>query len=205
MCSGLMTNEQYYDLIKPYDDAGRVLNTRLEILNYNLYGGRAACGPIHNIQKRIKEKRSMEEKLKRMGYTDSVANARDFLQDIAGIRIICYFVEDIYNLTGVLKKQTDLVVVKEKDYIKTPKPNGYRSYHLVLGVPVYCLDTMEYFPVEVQFRTMSMDFWASMEHRICYKKQPEHRERLEEEFRGYAEVLRKIEGQFEAYNDVKKQ
>lgn len=200
-----MTNEQYYDLIKPYDDAGRVLNTRLEILNHNLYGGRAACGPIHNIQKRIKEKRSMEEKLNRMGYTDSVANARDFLQDIAGIRIICYFVEDIYNLTAALKKQTDLVVVKEKDYIKAPKPNGYRSYHLVLGVPVYCLDTMEYFPVEVQFRTMSMDFWASMEHRICYKKQPEHRESLEEEFRGYAEVLRNIEEQFEAYNDVKKQ
>lgn len=203
VCSRFMTNEQYYDLIKPYEDAGRVLNTRLEILNYNLYGGKASCGPIHNIQKRIKEKRSMEEKLNRMGYTDSVANARDFLQDIAGIRIICYFVDDIYNLTAALKKQTDLVVVKEKDYITEPKPNGYRSYHLVMGVPVYCLDTMEYFPVEVQFRTMSMDFWASMEHRICYKKQLHHREQLEEEFRDYAEVLKKIEEQFEAHNDIK--
>lgn len=165
-----MTNEQYYDLIKPYEDASRVLYTRLEILNHNLYGGRSIAGPIHNIQRRIKEKRSMEDKLKRLGFTVSLCDARSELQDIAGLRIICYFVEDIYNLAAALKRQTDLVLIKEKDYIKGPKPNGYRSYHIVLGVPVYGLNTMEYFPVEVQMRTMAMDFWASMEHRVCYKK-----------------------------------
>ena len=101
-----------------------------------------------------------------------------------------------------MKKQSDLVIMKEKDYIAFPKPNGYRSYHIVVGMPVYCLDTMEYFPVEVQFRTMSMDFWASMEHRICYKKSPEHREILEQEFRKYAGVLQEIEEQFEKYSDV---
>ena len=196
-----MTNEQYYDLIQPYEDARRLLNTRLEVLSHSLYVDRAACGPIHNIQSRIKAKRSIEEKLKRLGMTDSVLNARDYLQDIAGIRVICYFVDDIYNMAAGLKKQTDLVVVKERDYIAAPKPNGYRSYHLVLGAPVYCIDTMEYFPVEVQFRTMSMDFWASMEHRICYKKNPEHRERLEREFRTYAAVLKEIEEQFEEYRE----
>ena len=197
-----MTNEQYYDLIKPYENAGRILNTRLEIMNHNLYGDKAACGPLHNIQGRIKTKKSIEEKLGRMGVTGSVANARDYLQDIAGLRVICYFVDDIYNLVSAVKKQTDLVLVKEKDYIASPKPNGYRSYHIVAGVPLYCLDAMEYFPVEVQFRTMSMDFWASMEHRICYKKQPQHREQLEEEFRTYAAVLREIEEQFETYNET---
>ena len=196
-----MTNEQYYDLIQPYEDARRLLNTRLEVLSHSLYVDRAACGPIHNIQSRIKAKRSIEAKLKRLGMTDSVLNARDYLQDIAGIRVICYFVDDIYNMAAGLKKQTDLVVVKERDYIAAPKPNGYRSYHLVLGAPVYCIDTMEYFPVEVQFRTMSMDFWASMEHRICYKKNPEHRERLEREFRTYAAVLKEIEEQFEEYRE----
>lgn len=196
-----MTNEQYYELIKSYEDAERVLGTRLEILNRSLYGRQSVCGPIHNIQSRIKEKKSLEEKLKRMGYRDSLANARDYLQDIAGIRIICYFVEDIYNLASALKKQNDLVLIKEKDYIARPKPNGYRSYHIVLGVPVYCLDVMEYFPVEVQLRTMSMDFWASMEHRICYKKKPENRGQLEKEFRDYASVLKEIEEQFERYND----
>ena len=197
-----MTNEQYYDLIRPYEDASRMLLGRLEVLNRSLYANRSDCGPIHNIQSRIKEKKSIEEKLRRLGKGDGVMNARDYLQDIAGIRMICYFVEDIYNMAAVLKKQSDLVIIKEKDYIAAPKPNGYRSYHIVVGMPVYCLDTMEYFPVEVQFRTMSMDFWASMEHRICYKKSPEHREKLEQEFKNYARILQEIEEQFETYSDV---
>ena len=99
-----MTNEQYYELIKPYEDASRVLSTRLEILNHSLYGDRSDAGPIHNIQGRIKEKKSMESKLVRLGFTAGVTNARNHLQDIAGLRIICYFVEDIYNLTAALKK-----------------------------------------------------------------------------------------------------
>lgn len=196
-----MTNEQYYDLIRPYEDARRLLETRLEILNHSLYGSRAVCGPIHNMQNRIKAKKSIEDKLRRLGQRDSVSNARDYLQDIAGIRVICYFVDDIYNVAAGLKRQSDLVLVKERDYIATPKPNGYRSYHIVMGAPVYCLDAMEYFPVEVQFRTMSMDFWASMEHRICYKKNPEHRERLEQEFLTYAAVLKEIEEKFEEYRE----
>lgn len=201
--SSKMTNEQYYGLIQPYEDASRMLLGRLELLNRSLYGGGPDYGPIHNIQSRIKEKRSIEEKLKRMGYGDGVMNARDYLQDIAGIRMICYFVDDIYNMVSALKRQSDLVVIKEKDYISSPKSNGYRSYHIVVGMPVYCMDTMEYFPVEVQFRTMSMDFWASMEHRICYKKSPEHRESLEREFKEYARVLQEIEERFERYSDRK--
>ena len=198
-----MTNEQYYDLIKPYEDARRILYTRLEILNHSLYRDKRALGPVHNTQSRVKEKRSIEEKLKRMGLKDSIFNAKDSLQDIAGIRVICYFVEDIYNMAGILKRQPDLVVIKERDYISHPKPNGYRSYHIVLGIPVYCLATMEYFPVEVQLRTMAMDFWASMEHRVCYKKNPDNREELEREFRRYAQVLEDIEMEFEAYNERK--
>lgn len=188
-------------MIKPYEDASRVLSTRLEILNHSLYGDRSDAGPIHNIQGRIKEKKSMESKLVRLGFTAGVTNARNHLQDIAGLRIICYFVEDIYNLTAALKKQSDLVIIKEKDYIRNAKPNGYRSYHIVLGIPVYFLDTMEYFPVEVQLRTMAMDFWASMEHRVCYKKQPRNRERLEQDFCRYARILEEIEGEFETHNE----
>ena len=94
-----MTNEQYYDLIRPYEDARRLLETRLEILNHSLYGSRAVCGPIHNMQSRIKAKKSIEDKLKRLGQRDGVTNARDYLQDIAGIRVICYFVDDIYNVS----------------------------------------------------------------------------------------------------------
>ena len=103
--------------------------------------------------------------------------------------MICYFVDDIYNLTELLKSQSDLIVIKERDYISSPKPNGYRSYHVIVGVPVYCLDGMEYFPVEIQFRTMSMDFWASMEHRISYKKERADKEQLKDELREYANML----------------
>lgn len=125
--------------------------------------------PIHHVQDRIKKKESIEQKLARRGCECDVESARDCLTDISGIRVICYFVRDIYAVVSLLKKQTDIVVIKECDYISHPKPNGYRSYHIVFGVPVYHTDGMEYYPVEIQLRTMSMDLWASMEHRICYK------------------------------------
>ena len=196
-----MTNQQYYSLIKPYEDAGRILYTRLETLNHSLYGAQSVHGPVHTIQSRIKTKKSLEEKLERLGLTSSVIHARNEVQDIMGLRVICYFVSDILNLTGSLKRQTDLVVIKEKDYITEPKANGYRSYHLILGIPVYYQDTMEYFPAEIQFRTMSMDFWACMEHRICYKKNPQNRERLVTEFQHYAEMMKEIEDEFEQYGE----
>lgn len=195
-----MTSGQYYDFIQPYQDAKQILLTRLDILNHTLYE-RGAKGPIHNIQERIKKKGSIEEKLRRKGYTDSIQNAKDHLQDISGIRVICYFVEDILNLVAAVKKQPDLVMIKESNYIVSPKPNGYRSHHLVVGVPVYCLDAMEYFPVEVQFRTMSMDFWAAMEHRICYKKNVEDKQALSAQLKTYASLLADIEEKFERYNE----
>ncbi len=199
-----MTNEQYYSLIQSYEDARKILISRLEILDHSLYGSRTASGPVHTIQSRIKSKDSIEEKLGRLGKSSRITDARDYLLDIAGIRIICYFIDDIYNLSSALKRQNDLIIIKERDYITTPKANGYRSLHIVIGIPVYCLDTMEYFPVEVQLRTMSMDFWASMEHRICYKKNPRGREQLVRDFKIYADILEEIERQLESYSDVRK-
>ena len=195
-----MTDEEYYEFIQPYEDAKQMLLTRLDVLNHNLYG-EASARPIHNIQCRIKKKQSIEEKLQRKGKEPTVMNAKDYLQDIAGVRVICYFVDDIYNLTELLKSQSDLIVIRERDYIGNPKPNGYRSYHVIVGVPVYCLDGMEYFPVEIQFRTMSMDFWASMEHRICYKQERDNKEEIQRELLRYAEILKEIEEGFEGYNE----
>ena len=195
-----MTNEEYYAFIRPYADASEVLLARLNVLKHNLYS-ESSGQPIHNIQNRIKEKDSMEEKKKKKEKEPTVMNAKDYLQDIAGVRVICYFVEDIYNLVDALKRQVDLIVIRECDYISEPKPNGYRSYHIIVGIPVYCLDGMEYFPVEIQFRTMSMDFWASMEHRILYKMERDDREKLAAELKEYAEHLVRIESRFEQYSD----
>lgn len=124
----------------------------------------------------------------------------DYLQDIAGIRVICYFVDDIYRLVDALKRQMDLIAIRESDYIANPKPNGYRSYHIIVGVPVYCLDGMEYFPVEIQFHTISMGFWASMKHRILYKSKRDGREKVAAELREYADMLVTIEKCFEQYS-----
>ena len=126
-----MTNEQYYDLIVPYQDALNLLKARLDVLNHSMYGNKSH--PIHNIQFRIKQKASIEEKLKRMDLQGSFMNAKEHLQDIAGIRVICYFEKDVELLAEQLRKQSDLILVKEKDYITNPKPNGYRSFHMILG------------------------------------------------------------------------
>ena len=195
-----MTNEQYHTLIHPYTDAMNLILPRLEILNH-CAADNEDVRPIHGITHRIKEKISMENKLKKKNSNRSVQDARTLLKDIAGIRVICFFERDIYQLAESLKKQTDLILVCEKDYIRHPKPNGYRSYHLVLGVPIYSLDGMEYYPVEIQFRTISMDFWAAMEHRICYKSQPFDELEMKSAFRQYAEILDGIEKSFEVYSE----
>ena len=193
-----MTNEQYYILTQHYSDAKDVLHARLNVLEHNLYNISAAH-PIHNIQERIKKKESIENKLLKKDKEPTMINAKDYLQDIAGLRVICYFTEDIYSLVDTLKFQADLIVIRESDYIEYPKPNGYRSYHIIVGVPVYCLDGMEYFPVEIQFRTLSMDFWASMEHRVLYKTKRNDREQIAAELKEYAEALVAIEKQFAKY------
>ena len=191
-----MTNEQYYELIRPYEDVNQIMLTKLEILNHSIYN-KDSGKPIHHMQNRVKKKKSIESKLERFDLHDSVMNAKDHLMDIAGIRVICFFPEEIYDLVESLKRQTELIVIKEKDYIKNPKESGYRSYHIVFGVPIHCLDAMEYYPVEIQFRTLSMDFWASMEHRICYKKDREDKEKVSAEMQQYAMALELMESRFE--------
>lgn len=195
-----MTDKEYYGLIQPYEDAMKLLLTRLEVLNHSIY--KTTTGkPIHNIQYRIKKKDSIEEKLKLHGFEPTVENAKDQLQDIVGIRIICYFVGDVNNLVAMLKKQSDLIFIRERNYIDNPKPNGYRSHHLILGVNVFCLDASEYYPVEIQLRTISMDFWAAMEHRVSYKKQYTNKEERVVELLRYSNILEQMEKEFEKYND----
>lgn len=193
-----MTEEEYVAFVQPYDDALKNIRVRVEVLNDD-YRRKYQDYPIHHVQDRIKQKESMEKKLIRRGFGIDVDCARDSLTDVAGIRVICYFVRDIDAVVSLLKKQTDIVVIKESDYIRSPKPNGYRSYHVVFGVPVYHTDGMEYYPVELQFRTMSMDLWASMEHRICYKNSETMECKVALEFREYANYLKTMEEEMETY------
>ena len=195
-----MTKEQYYALIHPYSDAASLVLARLDVLNHQA-GDQEESRPIHGISSRIKDKASIEQKLKKKHAGESPEDAKALLHDIAGIRVICFFERDIRHLADCLKKQSDLIIIKEKDYINTPKSNGYRSYHLILGVPIYYMDGTEYYPVEIQFRTISMDFWAAMEHRICYKNQPFNEMEMRSAFRQYSEILEGMEKSFEVYSE----
>ena len=198
-----MTNQQYYELIIPYRDALNLLMARLDGLNHSIYSTDMPK-PIHNTQSRIKTKQSIEGKLQRKGMNGSVVCAKENLRDIAGIRVICYFVQDVELLADNLKGQGDLITIQERDYITNPKPNGYRSYHLILGIPVYYMERTEYYPVEVQIRTIAMDFWASMEHRICYKQERKDKEEIQATLKQYAQVLNGMEEGFRSLYEEEK-
>lgn len=160
--------EEYDHIIEPYKEAMNRMQMRINGLNED-YRKKYRDYPIHNIQTRIKSRKSLEKKLETRGLEISAQSAVKNITDIAGIRIICYFKEDIFGILSLVKDQQDLIILKESDYINFPKPSGYKSYHMVVGVPVYRIEGMKHIPVEIQFRTLAMDLWASMEHRICYK------------------------------------
>ena len=161
---------QFEELMNRYESAIKEVNTKLEILK-NDFRIRNKRDCISTIQTRLKTPVSILNKLKRRGIPISLDSIRNELNDVAGIRVICSFIDDIYMLSEKLSSQDDLVVVEIKDYIKNPKPNGYRSYHMVVEVPVFFADAKENIRVEIQIRTVAMDFWASLEHDIKYKNE----------------------------------
>ena len=144
------------EIIQKYQAAMREMMVRFEILDQDL-NLKKHRNPIHHLESRIKKPASIFEKLERYG------------KDVAGVRVICSYIHDVYNLLELLQKQDDLEIVEIKDYINNPKPNGYRSLHVIVRIPVYFLDKKELIPVEVQLRTIAMDFWASLEHDLKYK------------------------------------
>ena len=160
--------DEWRDFLLLYKFALDEMNTKLMILNEEFMLIHS-YNPIEHIKSRIKTPKSINEKLIRKGYKPCLENARNHIYDIAGIRIITSFTSDIYQLSELICKQNGLKIIEIKDYIKKPKSNGYRSLHLLLQVPVYLSDRVEYLNLEVQLRTIAMDFWASLEHKIYYK------------------------------------
>ncbi len=156
------------EVIQKYQAAMRQMEVRFEILDQDL-SMKKHRNPIHHVESRVKSPSSIFEKLERYGKELTLENMERFIMDIAGVRIICCYIHDVYNLLELLEKQDDLIIVTIKDYIADPKPNGYRSLHVIVRIPVYFLDNKELIPVEVQLRTIAMDFWASLEHDLKYK------------------------------------
>lgn len=159
---------EWNNLILIYRFALREVNTKLNILNEE-FQFIHSHNPIEHIKSRVKSTDSIIAKLKRKGHEVTFENAKKYIHDIAGIRIICSFTSDIYTIYELIEKQSDVKIIEIKDYIKKPKPNGYQSLHLIVEIPVFLSDRTIPVKVEIQIRTIAMDFWASLEHKIFYK------------------------------------
>ena len=155
-------------LMRRYEAGMYQMATRLKTLDNDLEV-RFKHNPINHIEKRIKTPRSIYEKMERRGYPMTIESLKANVLDVAGLRVVASYVDDVYSLVKLLFSQQDLEIIKVKDYIANPKENGYRSLHVALKVPVYLTDGMHMVPVEIQFRTIAMDFWASLEHALRYK------------------------------------
>ncbi|KGF27926.1 MULTISPECIES: GTP pyrophosphokinase [Staphylococcus] len=158
----------FVELDHLYSSALKEISTKLDILDDN-FNHVYKHNPIHHMERRVKEMNSLIKKLHRKQLDISAESARKHILDIAGIRVVCNYLEDIYVIEKMLLKQEDVKLLKRKDYIKNPKDNGYRSLHIVVSIPVFLSNKVEKLPVEIQIRTIGMDMWASLEHKIRYK------------------------------------
>lgn len=165
----LKSSNRYIVMFNEYRSAILEVETKLKVLDNELSIDKEK-NPIEVIHTRLKSPESILYKLQSRNLPVTLESMKENILDIAGIRVICDFIDNIYTLEKLLTNQTDITVIKRKDYIKNPKPNGYRSLHVVVSVPIFLADGSKDIPVEVQFRTMAMDFWASLEHKLKYKK-----------------------------------
>ncbi len=189
----------FYDFLQLqhlYDSAIEVVKTHLNTLDSE-FSVKFQRNPIHNIESRLKSPQSIIGKLQKKGLPITTEAARKNLLDMAGIRVTCYYITDIYALVDLLSRRDDFVIIKKKDYIKNPKPSGYRSYHMIINVPVYLSSQKKYAPVEIQIRTIAMDFWASLEHQLKYKTNTEITPELSEELRDCAEKIAETDMQMQ--------
>ncbi|WP_088102060.1 GTP pyrophosphokinase [Halalkalibacter urbisdiaboli] len=173
------------------------LNTKIEILQQE-FQYIHDYNPIEHVKSRIKTPESILKKVYRKNIDFSLSSIKETIKDIAGIRITCSFISDIYEVSRMLENQSDIEVIEKKDYILNPKPNGYQSLHLIIKIPVYMSDGIEYVFVEVQIRTIAMDFWASLEHKIFYKYNKEVPAHLINELKHAADTVEMLDKKMEA-------
>ncbi len=179
---------EFRDLMMMYSCAIKEIETKFDILNTE-FAARYRRNPISSVSTRLKSTASIAEKLKRKGLPFTLETVRGELHDVAGVRVICSYIDDIYTIADALTSQDDITLLKQKDYIKDPKENGYRSLHLIVQVPVFFSDGKVYLSVEVQIRTIAMNFWASLEHQLKYKKQISDQQAIVSELKACADTI----------------
>ena len=183
-----------------YNSALKQISTKLEILN-DEFQHVHRYNPIEHIKSRIKTPESIVKKLKRHGYESTIGNMVKYVNDIAGIRVICSFTSDIYQIAEMISNQSDINVISVKDYFVNPKPSGYKSYHMLVTVPVYLSDRIERTKVEIQIRTVAMDFWASLEHKIHYKFEGNAPEHIKEQLVECSRIVSNLDARMLSLNE----
>lgn len=193
--------DEWKTLMFLYDSALREISTKIEILN-NEFLHVHNYNPIEHVKSRIKSAESIVKKLKRDGHEATVDNMVKYLNDIAGIRIICSFTSDIYKIADMISNQNDVKVLMIKNYIANPKPNGYKSYHMVVSIPIFLSDGPVDTKVEIQIRTIAMDFWASLEHKIYYKFEGNAPSYISEELKECADMVNMLDERMLSLNEA---
>lgn len=182
------TMVEYKELLMTYSCAIKEIRTKFEVLNTE-FNIRYQRNPINFINTRLKRSSSIAGKLERLELPFSIENIEQNIHDVAGVRVICSYVDDIYLLAKALIQQDDIHLIRQKDYIANPKPNGYRSLHLIVSVPVFFANQTKNVEVEVQIRTIAMDFWASLEHQLKYKHAIVNEEAIVKELKACADII----------------
>lgn len=190
----------FQECMMMYSCAIREVRTKFEVLNDHLTVAYKR-NPIEMIKSRVKKPRSIVDKLRRRGLEVSTDSVMKNLNDVAGIRIICSFVNDIYEVANMFASQDDVTVLEVKNYIENPKPNGYRSYHMIVEVPVFFANKKQNVKVEVQLRTIAMDFWATLEHSIKYKKDVENADEIVNELKKCADLIAETDLKMQSINE----
>ncbi|MBR4040570.1 MAG: GTP pyrophosphokinase family protein [Clostridia bacterium] len=188
--------KEYVRLMSYYSAAMLEVETKFKVLSIE-FNGKFDRNPIETIKTRLKTPKSVVEKMNRIGKPVSVDSIEKELSDVAGVRVICSFVDDIYKLADMLALQDDIYVLRVKDYIRHPKPSGYRSLHMIIEVPIFLSKEKRYMRVEVQLRTIAMDFWASLEHKLHYKNDipQEHALEIAQQLQRCAQVVSETDQQ----------
>lgn len=192
--------DSWKEAMLDYNSALKQIETKLSILN-DEFQHIHRYNPIEHIKARIKTPESIVKKLRRYGLDFTLDNMEKAVNDIAGVRITCSFTSDIFRLADMIRDQKDIKVLSTKDYITTPKPSGYRSYHMIISVPVYFSDRIKDVKVEIQIRTVAMDFWASLEHKINYKFEGNAPQHIKEELIECSSMIADLDAKMLSLNE----
>ena len=193
--------DSWNSVILTYNAALKQMETKIEILNDEFMHVHQ-YNPIEYVKSRIKTPESIVKKLKRYGYETSIQNMVKYCNDIAGVRVVCSFTSDIYRLADIIGRQNDITVISVKDYMKKPKASGYKSYHMIVSLPVFLSDRQVDVKVEIQIRTIAMDFWASLEHKIYYKFEGNAPDYISRDLRECSEIVSNLDARMLHLNEA---